>query len=78
MGVLTCSRRHCGNIMCDRSSNQYGYICNDCFDELVASGQHTNIEIFMDTPKTNDPTNKELAYERYNNEFPDQGHRWGT
>lgn len=76
MGVLTCNRKDCGNVMCDRSSAQFGYICNDCFDELVKSGPHTNIEYFMNSPKrkkafTVDP------YDLYNEESPDQNHRWG-
>lgn len=35
--------------MCDRLSNDYGYICDECFDELVLSGLHPLA--FMDTYK---------------------------
>lgn len=47
MGVLTCSRGNCINIMCDKHSYDYGYICDDCFEELV----FTNLSIadFMKT-----------------------------
>jgi len=38
MGVLACDREGCTNILCDRLSNVYGYICNECFEELVNSG----------------------------------------
>ena len=50
MGVLACDRSGCSNIMCDRLSGEFGYICNDCFDELVDS-QTGDIGEFMDTPK---------------------------
>jgi hypothetical protein len=35
MGVLRCSRGDCENVMCDRVSHNYGYICNECFEELI-------------------------------------------
>ena len=35
MGVLACSREGCNNIMCHRYNGNYGYICGDCFNELV-------------------------------------------
>ena len=50
MGVLACDRQGCENIMCNRYSPTYGYICNDCIEELAASGD-MNIQIFMNTPK---------------------------
>ena len=46
MGVLTCDRRGCENVMCDRGNGQY-YICWDCFEELVKLGVKTNIEEFF-------------------------------
>jgi hypothetical protein len=30
MGVMTCSRRDCNEIMCDTYIQEVGYICNDC------------------------------------------------
>lgn len=35
MSVLACNREGCNEIMCDRISHEFGYICNDCFEELV-------------------------------------------
>jgi len=35
MGVMGCFRRGCNNIMCHRYSQEFGYICNDCFGQLV-------------------------------------------
>lgn len=34
MSVLSCNRKGCDNIMCDRLSSEYGYICYECFEEL--------------------------------------------
>lgn len=35
MSVMECQRRGCGNILCDKYSYEYGYICNSCFEEFV-------------------------------------------
>ena len=48
MGVMTCMRGDCEHIMCDRYSSQYGYLCDDCFDELVRIGPGADIEWYMD------------------------------
>ena len=53
MGVLTCDRAGCPNIMCHKYSRTYGYICNDCYDELrvaLINGTLT-IDEFMAEPK---------------------------
>lgn len=49
MGVMTCHRKNCTSIMCDRYSHTYGYICNECFDEL--EGLTIKISKFMKTSK---------------------------
>mgnify|MGYP003965277447 FL=1 len=36
MSVLSCNRRGCSNIMCDRHNHKHGYICDECFKELVS------------------------------------------
>jgi len=46
MGVLRCDRLGCENIMCGRYNLRYGYICWECFEELVALGT-TDIQGFM-------------------------------
>lgn len=53
MGVMNCSRSNCENILCDRYSKDYGYICDDCFCELLQK-PNINIESFMNTPKVTD------------------------
>lgn len=52
MGVMMCSRGNCENIMCDRYSQIYGYICNECFKELVRKGAGSDIQEFMNSPKS--------------------------
>lgn len=51
MSVLECSRNNCENIMCTNYSHLYGYICDDCLNELIMYGKYTNIEVFLETPK---------------------------
>jgi len=51
VGVMPCRRIGCANILCDRLSQKYGYICNECFEELVNSTL-TDIEEFMETDKS--------------------------
>ena len=68
MGVLICSRNGCENILCDRYSDYHGYICNECFDELIILGAETNIEKFLELRK--EPTNEKAALARFNVEFP--------
>lgn len=53
MSVLACNRKCCDQIMCDRYSYTYGYICNECFSELVSRGVQTDVGEFMDTKKSN-------------------------
>lgn len=61
MGVMTCRRNGCDNIMCDRYSSEYGYICHECFDELVRSGPTTNIHDFMGSNKNHNRYEEALA-----------------
>ena len=60
MGVMACNRDGCRNIMCTRHSHEFGYICDECFEELtdflLVKGECAKflIEEFMDSNK-NDP-----------------------
>ena len=49
MSVQSCNRKGCLNILCDRYSQRYGYICNDCFSELLESTDPP--DVFMNTDK---------------------------
>lgn len=54
MSVMQCDRNGCDNIMCNRISGDYGYICNDCFAELCSitrSLSGTRIMEFMKSEK---------------------------
>ncbi len=51
MGVLACDRSGCENVMCDRYSHEHGYICNECYDELITAIYKMDIDTFMRTDK---------------------------
>jgi hypothetical protein len=72
MSVLSCSRVYCNNIMCDRYSYKYGYLCNECFDELVALGEYVDLNKFMQTEPAQKP---EDAYNKWNEEFKTRENR---
>jgi len=75
MSVLACNRTGCKNVMCHLLSHTYGYICTECFDELVKLGPYANIDLFMATRKGRVPFSdmRELAIERFEAEFSDGG-----
>jgi len=59
--------------MCDRYSYTHGYICDECFDELVNLGLTADISVFMDSDRTDRPPDLiELAETRFNLEFPER------
>jgi hypothetical protein len=65
MGVMGCFRSGCNNIMCNQYSRKYGYICGDCFNELLNSSM--SIEDFMNSVKGDFEI--ENRYEKLNAEF---------
>lgn len=68
MSVMQCSRGNCINIMCNRYAEGYGYICNECFNELVMRGVHMDIPAFMSS--NIHPKEKEAAYAYFDAIFP--------
>jgi len=70
MGVLACSRNGCDAIMCDRYSPVYGYICPDCFSELVASGAEVDIQEFLDSEKKYSTSDLDRVQEKFDEIFP--------
>jgi len=68
MSVLACCRRDCPNVMCDRLSYEHGYICHECFEELVGLGVRTDIVAFLNSPKRN--SNVEAARAYFETIFP--------
>lgn len=69
MGVMECFRVGCENIMCSRYSREHGYLCEDCFEELVAKGPTADIDDFMHSRKETDQA-KNAARARFEVEFP--------
>ena len=53
MSVLNCSRKDCENIMCDRYVDGYGYICNECYSELLETSpkNEKDVILFLETSK---------------------------
>jgi len=72
MSVMGCNRRGCENIMCDRSSDEHGYICDECFQELLMRGVHTPVLTFMNLEKQT--SNKEATEVYFNTIFPKTNH----
>ncbi len=69
MSVLKCDRGDCTNILCDRLSDRWGYICDECFDELTATGVDTKVGEFMDSRVDRDRPTPEEAYQYFNRMF---------
>lgn len=44
MGVMSCSKRGCDNIMCDTYVNDIGYICYSCKEEFKTYLNKENIK----------------------------------
>jgi len=54
MSVLSCHRKNCPNILCDKYSSIFGYICNECFTEMCSAQKNDElftIEKFMQSDK---------------------------
>ena len=60
---MQCDRKGCENIMCDRYSLTHGYICYDCYEELINSDKP--IVVFMNTRKTQFNNNSKTSWEEY-------------
>lgn len=72
MSVMRCNRGDCENVMCDRLSHSYGYICNECFEELIGLGPTMVIAAFMQSMKPTQakPDVEAEARARYDTVFP--------
>jgi hypothetical protein len=53
MGIRSCDRKDCENIMCDNYNKDIGYICNDCLVELrkLNPKKMEDIIYFMESPR---------------------------
>jgi len=72
MGIMKCNRLNCENIGCERYSSVYGYICEECFRELVESSSLIScINEFMQFPKfTMSREEKEIVRNHLETIFP--------
>lgn len=68
MGVKGCLRNGCESIMCDRYSHKHGYICPECFNELVALNP-ISIDEFMQSPRRGSDLSED-AEAKFDREFP--------
>lgn len=77
MGVMTCSRRGCSNIMCDTHISGVGYVCRDCQGEFedyltierIPAGTenqiHNALEKFMETRKGDFVKSEQISVSDY-------------
>lgn len=56
--------------MCTRLSHKYGYICDDCFEELIKLGILTDIDMFLKTEPDNPFMDLNITY--FDSIFPKQ------
>ncbi len=75
MSVLSCSRRGCRSIMCDRYSYEFGRICNRCFDLAVQQRivSKDQLAVFMETEDIDEPPIDSTVLDFLNGEFMDDG-----
>lgn len=58
MGVMPCRKEGCNSIQCRKYNPKFGYICNECFNNLIKycnykkSISETTIQEFMDMDKS--------------------------
>lgn len=57
--------------MCNRYSYTHGYICEECFAELVSLGVGTDIEDFLESTKK-EGSPPDIAYLYFSEEFPER------
>lgn len=69
LGTKVCQREGCNNRNCRRYSEKYGYLCYDCFEELVMTwGEDANVSEFLKYEKPD--IDVEAAKARFEVEFP--------
>lgn len=76
---MSCSRKHCNNIMCDTYINSVGYICDECKDEfkqyLISEGItvktdiqiEKELKIFMNVEKNTYSKGNEMSIDDFFN-----------
>jgi hypothetical protein len=54
--------------MCDRYSSRYGYLCGDCFAELVDKGDDVDIDDFLHSEPSK-RKDKPDTFKKWDDEF---------
>ena len=74
MGVLACDRNGCENIMCDYYSETYGYLCWECYNELLDKCDSMTIEMFMKTLRDDcwSSTMREYVQRKFKNRLKEE------
>lgn len=67
---MTCAVHGCDNMLCQRFSYRYGYICDRHFQQLIDLGPRVNVARFMAGSHRHPADRDQRAIERYNTEFP--------
>ncbi len=81
MGVMSCSRKDCDNIMCDTYISDFGYICGECKgefkeylvemnedkDNMTLRGIKLRLNAFMDTKKGTYSENEAISVDEFFN-----------
>lgn len=77
MGVMTCSRNNCENIMCSTYVSSVGYVCYECQSEFKKYLEVNNLSpktekeinkeliLFMNTPKIEGDDDKEMTVDEF-------------
>lgn len=60
---MGCNRKGCNNVMCDKYSTTFGYICYECYYEGI--GQDLSVLEFMKTDKNTFKQTRETEFEHY-------------
>jgi hypothetical protein len=80
MGVMSCFRKDCDNVMCDTYVQSVGYVCRDCISEFKKYLEQNNLnpttegkiseelKKFMDTSKDTYVDGKEISVDDFFNE----------
>lgn len=74
MSVARCCRTGCGHVLPERYSRNYGYLCYECFEELVSLGPDVDINAFLSSSKR--PDQELVARTRFDAEFPKVGRKY--
>lgn len=70
--IMQCGRKGCENILCSRYSEKHGYICGECFDELIDECEkyYFDIDYFMKSRKREKKSDRIMVTKALDKIFP--------